>query len=178
MEEDDLHLPLSFLLSIMRYLYCAVLVLFIFSCKSKNENYIDIFNEIYFEKADGESISGIDSVIQLQFETYAGRYKSQIPLFRYISGNEYQFFIGIPVRTSLSDVLHPKEDSSAIVQNLQTDSLTYINRYIYRDSIYALETVKKMNSNFLYLLMLTKSKTIADSVYNNNEINKRLRETK
>lgn len=162
----------------MRYLYCVVLVVFIFSCKSKKENYIDIFNEIYFEKGSDENISAIDSISHLQFETYAGRYKSQIPLFRYINGNDYRFFIGIPVRTSLNDILHPKSDSLAIVQSEQTDSLTYVNRYIYKDSVYALETVKKMNSNFLYLLMLTKSKTIADSVYNNNEINKRLRETK
>jgi len=157
----------------MRLFLFALIAIFLFSCNTKKENGISLFNNYVFRLLPNEQPLKITDVTKREYFKYIQNKSIQIPLFRYIKSNLYELYLGLPVNVALSEILKPNLSYSV----RKTDNLRYdFKEYKTLDNYYVVEYVVKIKpyNNMLYVLGVTKSKEISDSLFNFKTLSNRI----
>lgn len=148
--------------------------IFFISCNSHNDNSIALFNDLSFELGKGEKLAEITSGTQSNYAGFISQKKVQIPLFRYIKATGYDIYIGIPYNTSLSELNDSKLLGDSLSLENKVDSLSFNFNTFAKDSTYFCEYIQKSQNNLLYILAVTESKQLLDSLFNYNVLAKRV----
>jgi predicted nucleotidyltransferase len=157
----------------MRSFLFALTIIFLFSCNTKKENEINLFNNYVFRLLPNEQLLKITDTTKKEYLKYIQNKSIQIPLFRHIKSNLYELYLGLPVNVALSEIL--KSNLSYSVR--KTDNLRYdFKEYKTLDNYYVVEYVVKIKpyNNMLYVLGVTKSKEISDSLFNFKTLSNRI----
>lgn len=157
----------------MRKLLGAFLLISIFSCSSKKENEIPLFNGLTFQLNEGESIGEIDSRAKGNYAEYFNS-PIQIPLFKYIQHSDYQMFIGLPYNTSIESMTQyelNKQDSLIANLTFESNSISYYKEYE-RNNFHITEyAVNKEGNSLIYIATISDSTVFITSSDLSNRIN-------
>ena len=159
------------------YIICSLLTFI--SCNIDSENEIAIYNNYFFNKKSFEVNKEIDFKIK---EEYNQRFslpiqqkKGQIPIFKYLEGQEYKIFIGIPFQLSFEDItnqlLSKKKEPINISKNDNFFSINYKE-----NSQWVTESVIKLgDSSTIYLSTLQDSSNYVNNknLFTSDSIQKR-----
>ena len=147
----------------------------LFQCSPKSENEIFLFNDIFYQLEEEESIEEITQNRVELYDSLFNRNKPQIPIFRSIKHQDYSLFIGIPYQASYEQILKTKskQKDSLLISEVITDSCWFI-KYRVKDSIAAEYLAKTKDSSLIYMAMLSINHSKADSLFSLNEFKNRI----
>jgi hypothetical protein len=153
------------------FLLCIVLIS---SCNSENNNDIHLFNDYFFDLSYNEKEIDIsENSKNIYFDILENK-NIQIPLFKCIKSLDYFIFIGLPVNTSFSEM----KTSTLIGQNLSVSnnisSSSFIHKTYFNNESYFSEYTYSIEDNMVYILTVTDSKIISDSLFNQKSLFERL----
>jgi len=160
----------------MKYGVSLILaVLIIAGCSPENTEEIAIFNEISFALHEGESIADFGDREKDQFHSYFSNTDIQVPLFKYITADDYSVYMGLPFNTSVRDIsgfrlLNTPQNQSAV----RTDSASYFYINHRSETNYISEFVIDIDENMIYIIAETDSPQLSDSLFNYTALSKRL----
>jgi len=152
-------------------LYAAITLV---GCASQNEREVVLFNDITFELKDGEEILSIDYQTKEYFHSYFENTNIQVPLFRCIKAGDYIIYLGIPIHAGIDKLIDLRQTTIDNYTAFESDSLTYFYISHQRDTDYITEYSKAFENNFIYVLTVSNSGEISDSLFNRKEMSKRL----
>ena len=158
------------------FIFISLLSLFTSCTKTKNNNQLELFNNITFELKAGEQVVDIKPNINELYTELFNNHEPQVPLFKFIKHSNYKVFIGIPYNTSIDEMIKSqlqKPDSSLIflksghnfIYNTYRNNEYYITEYS--------EVLK--NKTIIYISSVSNEKSISDSLFNMLEISKRIK---
>jgi hypothetical protein len=150
-------------------------ILVLLGCSSViNNNELFLFNNISFKINHDEKIVDVTPNLTVKYFNYVKNSHLQIPLLKVINGRDYTIFLGIPYNTSLK-----KLTQIQLLQNstdsilFQSDSSSYYFKKQNNDSIFIAEYSRIFDKNIIYILAETRSKLIADSLFNQTQFSNR-----
>ena len=158
----------------MRNSLLLLLIVSVLSCTTEKRNEIPLFNEVTFILLEGENIVDIKPAITERYFSHFINHSFQIPLFRYIENSNYEIFIGIPYGTSIKKLINSQlinQDSSLI--DSKSDSVSYYFKKHEKKSSYITEYAVNFENNLIYILSVTNSKEVSDSLFNYFELSER-----
>ncbi len=163
----------------MRMFFTLCLIASLIACSKEKEksNEVLLFNNIVFALQKGEVVEPIDEPVKNKYFKYLGNQNIQIPLFRYIKHTNYEIFIGLPFNTSIKDIVDSQlnkteaKDTSSLFQNSPSAFYKKNNKDDVYITAYASEIDKK---SLIYITAITASKALSDSLFNQNELSKRI----
>jgi hypothetical protein len=157
----------------MKYSIFFTLFIFFISCRTQEgKNEIDVFNNIKFVLKNSEIQKQVNPEVANLFQQYSS--PLSIPLFRHISSNHYDIFLGIPYNTSFKKLLSANyKDQNRIVE-ARTDSATYFYKKFQTDTNFVSIYVIEEKNNLIFLLSTTHSQPLADSLFNYTELKNRI----
>ncbi len=168
----------SLIFSNFNLLKKIILVLFaaitLVGCTSQNEREVVLFNDITFELKDGEEIISIDSQTKEYFHSYFENTDVQVPLFRCIKAGDYIIYLGIPIRAGIDRLIDLRQETINNYTAFESDSLSYFYISHQRDMDYITEYSEAFENNFIYVLAVSNSGELSDSLFNRKEISQRL----
>lgn len=158
-----------------------LLIIFVFSfmaCTSnKEKKEVFIFNKISFKLIENEKVVNTKHKIIEDYKSYFVDNSIQIPLLKCIKSEGYTIYIGIPYNTSI-DKLTQMQILGVKPIKSETDTLTYLFNEKKKGSSYITELSKDFDNNLIYVLAVTNSKTISDSIFNKTNLLDRFTYTK
>jgi len=143
------------------------------SCTPKKENSINLFNDIRFGLQQGEELVDI-KLMSTSYLDQTNQKKIQVPLFKCIKNSNYIMYIGIPYNTSLSALSKSELFEKNLPIQANTDSTTFDYKQYLHDATYITEYAVKVQNNLLYVIAVSKSKAIQDSLFNFKVLSHRL----
>lgn len=158
----------------MNIKFSILLFLFLLiSCTSQKQTDINLFNNIVFKLNENENLVEINSSKKNLYNTYKYTNPVQIPLFKCVSSEDYIIFLGLPV--------------DANTEQFSKNNLLYNKRRIENDSVltshfeiknknkdyFSTSFIKEFDKNIIYVLALTNSEFVTDSLFNKKRINNR-----
>ena len=154
-----------------------LLFCFLFVCCSNNSkhNEVEIFNGLKFKLQEAEVQENINDVTKKNYFSFFGKNKNQLPLFKFIKSKNYEIYIGLPFKTSIPKLLSNSisvNDSSVIILN--SDSVSFMFRKSKLNNNYITEFAKQYDANIIYLLCVSNSKFVSDSVFSFEKLSKRI----
>ena len=152
--------------------YIPLFLIVLISCSLNSRNEISLFNNISFKIYDNEYVTTITDSIKDNYLKKIEPKKKQIPLFRYIEGDDYTMYIGIPFNASLSHLIGSKLNGSTITA--LTDSSTYKYEEYGIDSLHTTELVVQIDKSILYILCETKSENAQNCLFNKDSLIQRI----
>ncbi|MBE9466764.1 MAG: hypothetical protein IMY72_00415 [Bacteroidetes bacterium] len=151
------------------------IISFLACSKSKEKKEVPIFNNISFKLFESEKIVDIKNQITNNYQSYFTNSNIQIPLFKCVKNKDYTIYLSIPYNTSIEELTKFQIFGKTLGQKeLQTDTLSYFFKKQYIDTAYISEYSKIFDENLIYILAITNSKIISDSLFNNTELSTRL----
>lgn len=161
----------------MNKILYLLLIFISFSCQPEQSNpqQIPLFNELTFNLLDDEKLVELNDTIKESYFNFSTPDIMQIPLFRYIQGNDYHIYIGLPYRTSLKKIATSIElaQHNTLFESSTTNEQSYFKRYSNNDN-YCSEYTVKIGSNTIYILAVTSSINFSETQLNQKMIAKRL----
>lgn len=152
---------------------CVVLTLW--GCTSKKENEIMLFNNTTFKLMEGETVTSIDAKIKGHYYSYVSTNTTiQIPLFKSITSENYNIYLGLPIHTTvkkLADFKLKEVDSPSFFDS-DTTSYFYIRHQNGDD--YVSEYCQTMGGNTIYVLAVVNALSVSDSLFNLEALSNRL----
>lgn len=118
-----------------------------------------------FELHPKEKVINITDTLQNEFQKHIPQNHFQIPLFKIIKGADYTIYLGIPVKTSINKMRMSKIQSNSALSELDTDSATYLYTHYQEQKNYVAELMYTKDKNMIYVLTISKSKQVADSLF-------------
>ena len=140
-----------------------------FVCCSNNSN------GLKFKLQEAEVQENINDVTKKNYFSFFGKNKNQLPLFKFIKSKNYEIYIGLPFKTSIPKLLSNSisvNDSSVIILN--SDSVSFMFRKSKLNNNYITEFAKQYDANIIYLLCVSNSKSVSDSVFSFEKLSKRI----
>lgn len=135
----------------------------LFCCNTQQEeNSITIFNNISFLVLKNEKILGTDHLLASEYFNLIENQDIQIPLYKSLNTDKYTIHIGIPYQAKLSNLNKIRLDNNLTEIISDSSTFTYKKYTIKQKNI--IEYAYKKNTNLLYLLAITHSDSIANSV--------------
>ena len=163
----------------MKKIFVVLFIISILSCSKENKNEIPLFNELSLKIYDGESIVAVNTEIKDKYSKCFNSSIIQIPLLKYIKGKNYEIYIGVPFNVSIEAMIENQlsmQDSVAV--DFKSDSLHYFKSYK-KNEIYIAEYAAKIdNKSLLYISTMSDSKALSDSLFNEQQLSKRIISTK
>ena len=156
-------------------LQSLLIALFISACSSTNDNEVVIFNNISFNLIEGEKLCFSETNNKEHYHAYFSNTDLQIPLFRCIENKDYLIYIGIPFNTSLSELVEFQ-----ILNHLESpisfesDTLSYFYKSHKIGTDYHIEYSKEIDKNLIYILAVTNSRAIFDSLFSHKTLSNRI----
>lgn len=161
----------------MKQILCFSLMFFLFSCQTERDaQEILLFNGIKFSLIEGEHRSELTSKSSDLFRSYIADIPFQIPLYLNIEDSSHRIFVGLPLNTTLRSFLNfKKRQTNVPFQHLEADSVSYIFNKRKEKDVYISEYVFDSNNSLLFVLALTKSKSVSDSLFNYHNMSRRIK---
>lgn len=143
-------------------------------CTSTDKSEVIFFNNITFELIDGEEIISIDSREKENYHSYFNNTSIQVPLFRCIKSDNYVIYLGIPINTSIKKFADFKLEhtNNSLFFESDTNSYFYISHQ--NDHNYISEYSRVVDDNMIYVLTVSNSLELHDSLFNMQTLSKRL----
>lgn len=145
--------------------------------EEKTGEEVFIFNNITFELLDGEYLTPINPEVKDEYLSNFQPSHLQVPLFKSIQNTEYSIYLGLPFNTTIEKLFHYElvaETKATLLA--QSDTLSYLFKQHYNDTLYISEYAKVFDGNLVYLLATTKSEEISDSLFNQTALSNRFNE--
>ena len=160
----------------MKKLFSILFVISLLSCTTnKEKKEVSIFNNISLKLIENENIVDLKHQIIENYQSYFTKNNIQIPLFKCIINKNYTIYLGIPYNTSIKKLMKFQILDQTVGQvELETDTLTYFFKKQNNSTIYISEYSKVFDKNLIYILAITKSKMISDSLFKQTELSNRL----
>lgn len=144
--------------------FFIVFLLLLSSCSKNNtDKNVSLFNGISFHLKKSEKEERITPDINRKYKTLLVNHQDiEIPLFKYIKGEDYDIFIGLPYNTTLKRLYH-SDSLRKNTPNIQyvLDSSYYLKNYE-RDSLKVQEAIisKGVKNSLFYIATISKNKNI------------------
>ncbi len=158
----------------MKILFVLLLLSF-FSCTSSlNDKQFFIFNNVSFKLIEGESLIDVTSDINEHYISYFKNTNIRLPLFKNIISNSYTIYLGIPYNSSIKKIMKFQnlDDKFNLVAS-SSDSSFYTFKNYNNDSTYISEYSRLFDNNLIFILAISNSKTVSDSLFNLRELSNR-----
>jgi len=156
-----------------------ILLLFVFStllsCTSKNEAEVELINGLVFKLIDGEKVKSIDSETKEKYHSYINNTSIQIPLFRCIESDNYVIYIGFPISATIKKLVGLKIEHINNPIFFDTDSTSSLYVSHYDELNYITEYFKIVDNNTLFILIVSNSLELSDSLFNIETLSARLK---
>lgn len=149
------------------------IVLTIICCTSKSESEIALFNDIFFVLTDEEEIISLDAKKKEDFHSYFDNKSIQIPLFRCIKTDNYLIYLGIPINTSINKLAEFKLNHTNNHSFFESDSSSYFYIAHQNEDNYITEYSIAFDNNLIYILTVSNSRELSDSLFNKKTLSKR-----
>lgn len=142
------------------------------ACTSSDQDkQILIFNSLSLKLIQGESLVDINPEIKEKYLSYFKNSTLQIPLFKCIKNKDYTLYLGIPYDTSIEKLVELQTiDQTSNPTVLQSDTVSYLFKKQKNDTTYLSEYSKVFDQNLIYVLAVTHSKTMSDSLFNQTDL--------
>jgi len=159
----------------MKKLFSILFIIFFLACTpNKEKNEVFLFNDTSFKLTAGDSITDLKYQITENYQSYLTKSNIQIPLYKCILNKNYRIYIGIPYNTSIKKLIKIQIiDHPAGQVELKTDTLSYFFKHQNNDTTYISEFSKVFDKNLIYILAITNSKMISDSLFKHTELSNR-----
>jgi hypothetical protein len=146
------------------------------SCTSKQDQSILLFNKILFKLTKGEEVVKIDLNKKQIFNSYFDKNAIQIPLFRCVKSDNYLIFIGIPFNTSVKELTGYNLKQTLNQTFFEGDSTSYIYKTYSNEKEHITAYTRNFSDNLVYVLTVTNSAALADSLFNIKALSNRFKE--
>jgi hypothetical protein len=158
----------------MNIRFSILLIFFLLtSCTKQKQTDINLFNNIIFKLNENENLVDIHSSKKNLYNNLVDNVSIQIPLFKCISADDYIIFLGIPV--------------NATTEQFSKDNLLYRKNKIKKDSIvkshfeiknksrdyFSTSFIREFDKNKIYVLAISNSEFLTDSLFNKKKLNSR-----
>jgi len=143
------------------------------ACSSTSKDSVELFNGLSFKLNADESLRNINPSIH---KTYFSLFDSEtfsVPLFKWVRGSDYSIFIGILYNDSIESFIHSEIIGQPAIE-LMTDSVTYGFMKSITNDVYVAKYISKQGGNNLFIVAMTPSSFIADSLFTYEKIKTRL----
>jgi hypothetical protein len=159
----------------MKKLITVLFITSFLACTTvKEKSELPIFNNISFKLMEGESLMDLTPEIKDNYLSYFKNTNLQIPLFKSFKAEDYTIYIGIPYNTSIEKLIELQiVDQTANPIILESDNSSYFFKKQNTDTTYISEYSMLFDKNLIYILAITDSKTISDSLLNQIELSNR-----
>ena len=148
------------------------------SCTSQEKTDMNLFNDIFFKLNEKEKSVNIDDSKKIIYQKFVDKNSPQIPLFKCVSADNYTIFLGIPVNSSTEQF--SKYDLLYNKSKIKNDSIVKSHFKIKNKSkdYFSTSFVKEFDKNKIYVLAISNSESITDSLFNKKKMNNRFTITK
>jgi hypothetical protein len=156
-----------------KIIFILSIAVLVASCSFENKSEIGLFNGIVFKLNQDEQVVNISGDKRDIFYGYMDKIPVSVPLFRCVETDKYVLFLGIPVGTSIKEMIDSKFSQIRNSPVIEHDSLTYFYMKHQDDKNYVTEYVKSFDKNMVYVLAISKSITLSDSLFNRKTLDAR-----
>ena len=115
-----------------------------------------------------ESLGEINFHSSSPYSNYVDSLKVEIPLFKIVKSKHYTVYLGIPLETSLSNIVENSRQHIDNLSDLQTDTLTYGYFRTKINNQHLSIATKKTDNSIVFAIAESQSKDIIDSLFNKN----------
>ncbi len=158
--------------------YLFILFIFIVSCNEIKQdiNNISFYNGVQFMLDVNENIGMIEKSVNANYNNF---FDSQnpisIPLYKYINGGNYQFFIGIALLDTIAllDSTKVFKSDSFLKLEKHTDSTSFFYQNYQQKQQYIATYFVSINGNKFFLMGLTSDSIVFENKFNLNSMQKR-----
>jgi hypothetical protein len=152
-----------------------ILLIILTSCEH-DKSKVQIFNKYYFELSENEKVKKINLYSSDIYKKFFKYEKYQIPLFKNIHGQDYEYFIGIPFENnidSLKSKMREKKVKEKYFEKEFEDKALFIQYKT--DSTLLFEFITKKDSSFsLYVSGVTNDINRSNNNFSAENIYKRI----
>lgn len=143
------------------------------SCTSQKQNDINLFNNVIFKLNENENSVDIDFSKKSLYNYFVDKNSVQIPLFKCIRADNYIIFLGIPVNLNKNQSL--KYNVSYSKSEIENDSIVN-SHFEIKDknkNYFSTSFLKELDKNKIFVLTISNSELVTDSLFNKRKINNR-----
>lgn len=158
----------------MKYYIFVLLVILLSACSTNPKNNIDLFNGNSFKLNSNEKESQITTGLKNSYLDFIKEKEIQIPLFKSIKNSNYVIFIGLPVNTSASKLFETSIFNDSLLLTSKTDNSSYDFKKYKNGNQFISEYSANIQDNLVYILTITDSENVSDSLFNFGELSSRL----
>lgn len=154
--------PTRYFFSLLLYLsHLMLFVLLLGSCSQGNSNSLTLFNGNAFQLTKQENAVNIRPEDKDYFNRFVRSSDIQIPLFRRVEASSHSIFIGLPVGTSLEELLTLEAQYRTASSTFTTDSNQFFHHRTQQgeDSMVVTTHVRLIDHNLVYLIVIAPQKS-------------------
>ena len=145
-------------------------------CTSKQDQSVLLFNRISFKLTDDEEVVKIDFKKKEIFNSHFDKESVQIPLFRCIKSDSYLLFVGIPFNTSVKELTDYSLTQTLNQTFFEGDSINFCYKTYSNEKEQITTYTRNFSNNLVYVLTVTNSAALSDSLFNIKELSNRFKE--
>ena len=143
------------------------------ACSSTPKDKVELFNGLSLKLNAGEFLqSNNSSIHEIYFSSFDNENFS-VPLFKWIKGNDYSIYIGILYNAPIEQFIRSEIINRPAV-DITTDSVTYGFQKSVSDDVYVAKYISKQGGNNLFMVAMTRSPLVADSLFTYEKFESRL----
>ncbi|MBX2984846.1 MAG: hypothetical protein KF882_02610 [Bacteroidia bacterium] len=161
--------------SLLQIIFYLLSISLIISCNNSNcnqDNKILLFNKIFYQLDEGESIGNIKKQDISEFEKIIKSKDCQIPLFKKVTAKNYTTYIGLPFETSFEEVFNSRITDSEPIEEVETQDFIF-NKYKIKEQ-YIFEYFRRFNDNLIYIITSSYDSTTSIDKLNFEFLNSKL----
>jgi len=138
----------------MKKILFLLLFTFTFSCSTDiDESKIFLFNNIYFQLENKESFTELTKENTDLYFNLIDNNDLQAPLYKYITGDGYQLFIGLPIATDFNSIKNSISDESIVSGSLDDKSSRYVYLNFNKDKKNITKYLLEIDKNLVYIIL-------------------------
>lgn len=145
-------------------------------CTSQQNQRVILFNNVSFNLIDGEEVVKIDPYKNDIFNAYFNLESIQIPLFRCIKSDSYFIYVGIPFNTTVKELTECSLTQTFNLTSFEGDSTNYLYKTYSNEKEHFTTYAESFSNNLVYVLTITNSADLSDSLFNSKEISNRFKQ--
>lgn len=157
----------------IKLLFLATLLI---SCNVRKERKIRVLNDFDYKLTDKEQVLQLTKPVSDHFQSFFDSASFQVPIYRYIKGDDYQTYIGLALQTNLGEIKRfIIEDRDSVMNDsiIEKDNKLYI--FSKKNNSIIVEHIIGSGKNTIYILTETNSAGIAKRNLNIQSLENRIR---
>jgi len=150
-----------------------LLLMVLTACFSTPKDKVELFNGLSLKLNAGEFLQNNNSSVQEIYFSSFDNENFSVPLFKWIKGNDYSIYIGILYNTPIEQFIRSEIINRPAI-DMMTDSVTYGFQKSVSDDMYIAKYISKQGVNNLFMVAMTRSHLVADSLFTYKKFESRL----